>query len=85
MRTAVYEGSECFRFIIHLFDLVSLGEVRQRVCNSVGFSLVIIDLKIILRELLGPPDLTKTQVLCIYKLMKIVVVSKDKDLIFVTF
>ena len=37
------------------------------------------------RELLGPLDLIKAQTLYIHELTKIVMVSKDKDLIFATF
>ena len=37
------------------------------------------------REFFGPPDLTRAQTLRIYELTKVIVVSKDKDLMFATF
>ena len=38
----------------------------------------------ILAKLLGTPDLAKTQVFCIYETTKVVMISKNKDLIFAT-
>ncbi len=40
------------------------------------------DLKVVLRELLGPVDLTKAQTFCIHKLTEVIMVNKDEDLIF---
>lgn len=45
---------------------------------------MIIDLEVISREFLGLADLTRTQALHIHKLMEVVVVGKNKDLIFAT-
>lgn len=39
----------------------------------------------VLRDLLGPTDLKRTETFCIYKLAEIIIVSKNKDLIFVAF
>ena len=39
----------------------------------------------VLREFLGLVDLTRAQAFCIYKLTEVVIVSKDKDLIFAAF
>lgn len=38
----------------------------------------------VLKKLLGPLNLAKTQAPCIHKLTKIIIVSKDKDLKFAT-
>lgn len=46
---------------------------------------MIIDLKVVLRKFLGPADLTRVQVFYIYELIEVVIVNKDKDLIFATF
>lgn len=43
------------------------------------------NLEVVLWEFLGLADLTRAQAFYIYKLTKISIVSKDKDLIFVTF
>lgn len=36
------------------------------------------------REFLGPANLAVAQILCIHKLTEVVIVSKDKNLIFTT-
>ncbi len=66
-------------------SLASLGEVRQGISHSISLFLMIIDLEVILREFLGPVDLTRAQAFCIHELIEIIMVSKDKDFIFVAF
>ena len=39
----------------------------------------------ILAELLGPPDLARTQALCIHETTKVVMIGKTEDLVFATF
>ena len=39
----------------------------------------------VLRELLGPADLSRAQILHIYEIMEIIVVYKDENLMFATF
>ncbi len=46
---------------------------------------MIIDLIVVLRELLGPADLMKAQVLRIHESTDVIMVSKDKDLVFAAF
>ena len=46
---------------------------------------MIVDLKMISRELLGPADLLGAQTLCIYKTMEVIMVCKDKNLMVATF
>ena len=60
---------------LHVFGLkffffikASLEETQE----SIGLALLIINLKIILEELLGLPDLTRAQSLCVYKLTEVV-------------
>ncbi len=65
--------------------LASLGEARQGISRNISLSLTIIDLEVVSRELLGPADLTRAQTFRIYKLMEIIMVSKDKDLVFAAF
>ena len=43
---------------------------------------MIINLKMVIKKLLGSLDLVRTQAFCIHELTEIVVVSKNKDLIF---
>lgn len=50
-----------------------------------SFFLIIIDLEIILRELLGLTDLTKAQALHFHKWSEVIIVNKDEKLIFTTF
>ena len=54
MRATDENDSELF-----LFFLVSLRETEQSVCSFIGFALTIIDPKVISREILGLPDLTR--------------------------
>ncbi len=62
--------------------LASLGEARQGISHSISFSLTIIDLKVVSRELLAPADLTRAQAFCIHESTEVIIVSKDEDLIF---
>ena len=69
----------------HFFlGLASLEEVRQSISYSISFFLIIIDLKVISKKLLGLVDLIKAQIFRIYKLTEVIMVIKDKDLIFAT-
>ncbi len=72
--------SECF-----FLGLASLGEARQSISRSISFSLTIINSEVELRELFGPADLKKAQAFCIYELTEVIIVSKDKDLVFAAF
>lgn len=68
----------------HFFiGLSSLGKTRQGISYNISFFLPINDLKVVLREFLNPADLTKTSTFCIHKLMEIIMVNKDEDLIYV--
>ncbi len=44
-----------------------------------------IDLKVVMKELLGLLNLTRAQAFYIYKLIEVVVVCKDNNLIFIAF
>ncbi len=67
----------------HFLGLASLGEARQGISRSISFSLTIINSEVVSRELLGPSDLTKAQAFRIHESTEVIMVSKDKDLIFV--
>lgn len=66
-------------------NLAFPGKGRQHISSSISFSLMIIYLEVVLREFLYPVDLTKTETFCIHKLVEVIIVSKDKDLVFVAF
>lgn len=74
-----------FIFVYFCLYLTFLGEIRHNINHNMNISLIIIDLKIISQELLDFVDLMRTQVFSIYKLIKVVIVSIDKDLIFAVF
>lgn len=63
-------------------SLAFLGKARQYISSPISFSLMIIYLEMVLREFFYPVDLTKTETFCIYELVKVIIVSKDKDLVF---
>ncbi len=65
--------------------LAFLWETRQSISRSISFSLTIIDSEVVSRELLGPVDLMRAQAFRIYKLTKIIIVSKDENLVFAAF
>lgn len=67
------------------FNLTFLTKSRQNISLNIGLFLTIIDFEIILRKLLGLENLVITSVFYIYKSLKIIIVSKDKDIIFPTF
>ncbi len=67
------------------FGLTSLGEARQNISHSISFFLIIIDLEVVSREFLSLTDLTKAQAFCIHKSMEVIIVNKNKDLVFVAF
>ncbi len=62
--------------------LASLGEARQGVSDGNGFSLAIVDSKMVPKEFLGPSDLSRTQALGIHESAEIVIVGEDEDLVF---
>lgn len=65
--------------------LGSLGKARQGISSRISLSLIIIDSDMISREFLCPANLTKTQTFCMYELAEVIMVSKDKDFIFIAF
>ena len=65
-------------------SLAPLGEARQSINHNISFFLMIIDLKMVSKELFGSADLTRLQVFCIYKLMEVIMVNKNKNLVFAT-
>lgn len=50
-----------------------------------GLFLIIVYIKLIIREFLGLTNLSKTHAFDIYETIEVILVSKDKNLIFVTF
>lgn len=66
-------------------SLTFLREVKQSINCNISLSLVIFDLKMVSKELLGLIGLTKIQVFHNHKSTEIIIVSKDKDLIFIVF
>lgn len=65
--------------------LVSLKESRKSTCNYINFFLAVIDLKMVLQELFISPDLSDIKTLCIYELMKVIMVGKDDNLMLTVF
>ena len=66
-------------------SLASLWEAKQSISHSISFFLMIINLKVVLKEFLGPVDLTRAQAFCIHELTEVIIVSEDEDLIFIAF
>ncbi len=68
-----------------LLGLTPLREARKNISHSISLFLTIIDLKVVLRELLGLANLARAQTLCIYILTEVFMVSESKNLIFAAF
>ncbi len=62
--------------------LASLGEAKQSISRSISFSLTIIDLEVVLRELLGLADLIRAKAFCIHKSTEVIMINKDENLVF---
>ena len=70
-----------------LFFLIEalIRQVRQYVCCSIYFTLTIINSKIVTRELLVSTKLTRAQTIYIHELLAIIIVSKNKEVMFAAF
>ena len=68
-----------------LLILASLGKPRQSICSRICLTLAIVDLEMVLRELLGPANLSGVQALCIHETTEVIVVCKDENLMLATF
>ena len=66
-------------------SLVSLREARQGISRNICLSLMIIDMEVVSRKLMGPTDLAKAQALGIHELIEVIIVSNNKNLGFVAF
>ena len=67
------------------FIITLLRGVKKSVYISIYFALIVGDLKMIPKKLLGLADLIRAQALCFHKSTKVVMISQDKDFILVTF
>ena len=67
------------------FILTFLGKPRQSICSRIHFTLAIVNLEVVSRELLGSADLPGAQALCIHKTTEVIVVCKDKNLMLAAF
>ena len=67
------------------FILVFLGKPQQSIFSYICLALTIINAKIVVKELLGLANLSEAQTLCIYRITEVIVVRKDKNLLFATF
>ena len=68
-----------------LLILASLWNPRQSICSRICLTLAIVDSEMVSRELLGPTDLSGAQALRIHETTEVIVVRKDKNLMFATF
>ena len=64
-----------FGLKLFFFIKASLREAKESIGSSIDLALLIIDLKMILGELLGLPDLIRAQILCVHKPMEVVMVD----------
>ncbi len=70
----------------HFFlSLAFIEEVRQNISRSINFFLIITNSEVISKKLLSLTNLTKAQTFHIYELTEVIIVSKDKHLVFAAF
>lgn len=67
------------------FFKILLKILGRGICSSIYFILLIINIKIILKEFLGSVNLFGAQIFCIYELLEIIIVYKYKKFILTTF
>lgn len=79
------ENSDIFSTEDVFFLSTPLKVMKQGIDSSICLGFVVIDSEVIGRKFLSPADFSRTQTLYVYKLIKVVVVSENKDLIFATF
>ena len=59
---------------------ILLRVLKQDISSSVSLAVTIVNLKVVARELLGPVDLSRAQVLCLHESTEVVVVGEYKHL-----
>ena len=64
-----------------VFFNIPLGVLRQGISYSVSFALTIIVSELLTKGFLGPADLFRAQILCVYELSEVVIVGKHKNFI----
>ena len=73
------------KFKIIIFTLIFLKKIKKSIYNYIHFFLIIINKKVVIKKLLGLINLIKAEIFYIYKLVKVDIIYKDKNLIFVIF
>lgn len=76
---------EILIFESFFLSLACLEIAKQSIDSHISFFPTIIDLELVLIELIYLADLTITEIFCIYELIEVIIVSKDKDLVFAIF
>ena len=70
---------------LFFFIRASLKKLWQSICSHICLTLAIVDLKMVLREFLGPENLPGAQTLRIYETTEVIVGCKDENLMVTTF
>lgn len=65
--------------------LIPLRKMRESICSFIRFFLIIINSKMVPKELLGLPDLTRAQVLYILKLTEVIMICKYQNFVLAAF
>ena len=74
-----------FSLKLIFFIQTFLKKTKERICSSISFTLIIINLEKITKKFLGAADLTRAQTVYIYKLSEIIIVSKNKNFVLAVF
>ena len=74
-----------FSLELIFFILASLKKFCSNIYSCICLILTIINLKIILKKLLGPGNLLKAQTLSIHKIKEIIMIYQNKNFILAAF
>lgn len=64
---------------------IPLGVFKQGISSSISFALMIIDPKVVSKQLLSSTNLSRAQTFGIYEVSQVVIVHKDENLMLITF
>ena len=79
------KNSATFSLELIFFIFASLKKFYQSICSCICFAFTIPNLKIVSKKLLDPINLSGAQTLCIHETKEVIVIRKNKNLIFAVF
>ena len=85
MRPVNIEEFGCSQLELFFLIVAPLRKARKGVYSPICLALMVVDLKVISRKFLSLLNMTRAQALCIHEPTKVVIVDKNKNLMFAAF